>query len=54
MFETDGKADKIGYNKETFLNTLIDEFQDEHLEEMRRTMDTEGMVSNGVIAAVTS
>ena len=54
MFETDGKADKIGYNKETFLNSLIEECQDEHSEEMRRTMDTEGMVLNGVIAAVTS
>jgi len=54
MFQTDGKAAKIGYNKETFLNKLIDEYHDEHVDEMKRTMDTEGMVENGVIAAVTS
>jgi hypothetical protein len=54
MFQTEDKAAKIGYNKETFLNKLIEECQDEHLDEMRRTMDTEGMAENGVIAAVTS
>jgi hypothetical protein len=39
-------------NKETFLNELIETHQDLNEDEMKRTIDTEGMVENGVIAAV--
>ena len=54
MFQDDGKADKIGYDKETFLDELIEEYHGRHEVEMKKTMDTYGIVENGVIAAVTS
>ena len=54
MFQADDKADKNGYDKETFLDELIDSYHDMHEEEMKRTLDTEGIVENGVMAAVTS
>ncbi len=54
MFQTDDKVAKIGYNKETFLNELIETHQDLNEDEMKRTIDTEGMVENGVIAASAS
>jgi hypothetical protein len=54
MFQADDEADKNGYDKETFLDELIDSYHDMHAEEMKRTLDTEGIVENGVMAAVTS
>jgi hypothetical protein len=54
MFQDEGKAKQIGYDKETFLDDLIEEHLGTHEVEMNKTIVTDAMVRTAVIADIPS